>query len=119
MIFHNTPIFHIVFCPYCLVPLSIINDRPFIALDKWRQKYAHCIVLCSLCTSSLYNVVYLNFFLCCKILVYLLQCRQQLTSWNKLKTDQLKDIFLIPKNMFKDILYKNIKYLLQYKYMRY
>ena len=35
---------------------SIIGDRPFIVSDKCTQKYAHCIVLCGLRTSSLYNI---------------------------------------------------------------
>ena len=42
-----------------LVLCSVIGDRPFIASDKCMQKYAHCIVLCSLCTSGLYNILHL------------------------------------------------------------
>ena len=43
--------------PYfvCIIWFSIIGDRPFIASDKCTQKYAHCIVLCGLRTSGLYN----------------------------------------------------------------
>ena len=40
----------------CIVWFSTIGDRPFIASDKWTQKYAHCIVLCYLHTSGLYNI---------------------------------------------------------------
>ena len=40
----------------CIVCFSIIGNRPFIASDKCTQKYAHCIVLCSLRTFGLYNV---------------------------------------------------------------
>ena len=39
-----------------LFVFSIIDNCPFIASDKWTQKYADYIVLCSLCTSGLYNV---------------------------------------------------------------
>ena len=37
----------------CIVWFSIIEDRPFIVSDKC--KYVHCILLCSLHTSGLYN----------------------------------------------------------------
>ena len=40
----------------CIVWFSIIGDRPFSASDKCTQKYAHCIVLCGLRTSDLYNM---------------------------------------------------------------
>ena len=40
----------------CIVWFSIIVDRPFIVSDKCTQKYAHCIVLCGLRTSGLYNL---------------------------------------------------------------
>ena len=36
---------------------SIIVDLSFIASDKWMQKVGHCIILCSLCTSDLYNMI--------------------------------------------------------------
>ena len=39
----------------CIVWYSISDDRTLIASDKWRQKYAHYIVLCSLRTSGPYN----------------------------------------------------------------
>ena len=42
----------------CIVCFSISDDRPFIASDKCTQKYAHCIVLCNLRTSGLYNEIY-------------------------------------------------------------
>ena len=50
-----TPICRTIFL--CIVWFSIIGDRPFIASDKCTQKYAHCIVLCDLCTSGLYNSI--------------------------------------------------------------
>ena len=40
----------------CIVWFIIIGDCPFIASDKCTQKYAHCIVLCGLRNSGLYNV---------------------------------------------------------------
>ena len=51
--FLNTPSCRTIFCLYVL--LSIIGDCPVIASDNCTQKYAHCIVFCSLRTSGLYN----------------------------------------------------------------
>ena len=57
--FFDTPICHTIFCLYLLV--LYIGDCPFIASAKCMQRYVHCIVLCSLHTSSLYNFIYLGF----------------------------------------------------------
>ena len=53
MIFY-TPICRTLYF-VCIVWFSIIGNSPFIASDKCTQKFAHCIVLCSLHTSGLYN----------------------------------------------------------------
>ena len=54
--FLYTPSCRTIFCLY--VWLSIIVDHPVIASDNCMQKYAHCIALCSLRTSGLYNIAY-------------------------------------------------------------
>ena len=40
----------------CIIWISIIGDDPFITSYNQKQKYALCIVLCSLHTSCLYNI---------------------------------------------------------------